>query len=216
MALKKPVKMKRLITISAIIVFSATLAHGQYSSFGLKAGLNFTSLPDEINGATSEYIISAFADSFTGYHLGGVALFVFRGGFFQPELLYSQTGRDMRLEFIEPQQEDEYFTQKYSHLVLPLFGGAKFGSLKLGAGPVFSYLLNDWNDLGIEDEFQMELNKLTLGYQLGGGLQLGNLMLDFKYEGNLTKFGEGVTIGGETIKFDTRPHQFILSLGLLF
>ncbi|MEE4176890.1 MAG: outer membrane beta-barrel protein [Bacteroides sp.] len=208
--------MKRYILISAILVFSVTLVHGQYTSFGLKAGLNFKSLPSEQNGSTSDYIISAFSDSYTGYHVGGVAFFVFRGGFFQPELLYTQTGRDMRLEYIQPQQEDEYFTQMYSHLVLPLFGGAKFGSLKIGAGPVFSFLVNNWNDLGIEDDYQQELNKLTLGYHLGAGLELGNLMLDFKYEGNLTRFGEGITIGEETINFDTRPQQFILSLGLLF
>lgn len=208
--------MKRYFFILVISAFTMTLAHGQGTSFGLKAGLNFSSLPSTETGETSDYIISAFSDSYAGYHVGGMALFVFRGGFFQPELLYTQTGRDMRLEYIEPQQEDEYFTQKYSHLVMPLFGGAKFGALKIGAGPVFSFLVNDWNDLGIEDDFQQELEKLTLGYQLGAGLQLGKLMLDFKYEGNLTKFGEGVTIGEQTISFDTRPHQFILSLGLLF
>lgn len=208
--------MKRFFLISAILVCLAPLAHGQYTSFGLKAGLNFTSLPSEQNGSTSDYIVSAFSDSYTGYHVGGVALFLFRGGFFQPELLYTQTGRDMRLVFIESDQEDEYFTQKYSHLVMPLIAGAKFGALKIGAGPVFSFLINDWNDLGIEEELSQELKKLTLGYQIGAGLQLGNLALELKYEGNFTEFGEGITIGGETIKFDSRPHQLILSLGILF
>jgi hypothetical protein len=208
--------MKRLILFFALVVFATGVALSQSSSFGIKAGLNFSSLPSTETGTTSDYIVSAFSDSYTGYHLGVTGLFVFRGGFFQPDLLYTQTGRDMRLEFLETEQEDEYFQQKFSHIVLPLHAGAKFGPLKLGAGPVFSFLINDWNDLGVAVELEQNLNRLTLGYQLGAGLQLGSLMLDFRYEGNFTKFGDEISVGGQTINFETRPHQFILSLGLLF
>jgi hypothetical protein len=208
--------MKRLILFFALGVFATGPALSQSSSFGIKAGLNSTSLPSTQTGSTSDYIVSAFSDSYSGYHFGVTGLFVFRGGFFQPDLLYTQTGRDMLLEFLETEQEKEYFQQKFSHIVLPLHAGAKFGPLKIGAGPVFSFLINDWNDLRTKVEFEQNLNRLTLGYQLGAGLQLGSLMLDFRYEGNLTKFGEGVFVGGQTINFETRPQQFILSLGLLF
>lgn len=206
--------MKRLILFVALGVLATGVALSQ--SFGIKAGLNFTNLPSTETGSTSDYIVSAFSDSYTGFHLGVTSLFVFRGGFIQPELLYSQTGRDMRIEYLISEEEDEYFQQKFSHIVLPLQAGAKFGPLKIGAGPVFSYLINDWNDLKADVELENILNRLTLGYQLGAGLQLGSLMLDFRYEGNLTKFREGITIGGQNINFDTRPQQYILSLGLLF
>jgi len=208
--------MKRTFLILAIIMLTGGgILHAQ-SSFGLKAGLNFASLSSTETGETPDYTIDAFSDAYTGFHVGVTGMFVFRGGFFQPELLYTQNGRDMRLGFTSIEDEDEYFVHKYSHLVLPLHAGAKFGALKIGAGPVFSFLINDWNDLGVDVEFDQNLNKFTLGYQLGAGLQLGNLILDFRYEGNFTQFGDGITLGGQTIGFDTRPQQFILSLGLLF
>ena len=208
--------MKRLFLTSVLLVLIFFSSQGQNFNLGLKAGFNFSSLPAEVTGTTPDLSLTAFADAYTGYHVGAMAIYVFRGGFIQPELLFTRTGRDMQLEYTNPQQEEKYFTQEYSHLVLPIYGGAKLGSLKIGAGPVFSYLVNDWNDLGIEEDFEQELQKLTVGYHLGAGLQLGNLMLDFKYQGSLTKFGDGVTLGGQNINFDTRPKQFILSLGLLF
>lgn len=208
--------MKRLIVIATILFFTAGYSVAQQNSFGLKAGLNFSSLPSTQMGATTDYIVSAFDDSYTGYHLGLFGIFVFRGGFFQPELLYTQTGRDMRIEFVSLEQEDEFFVQKYSHLVLPLHAGAKFGAFKISGAPVFSFLINNWNDLGIEESFEANLNKLTLGYQIGAGLQLGNLLLDLRYEGNFSKLGEGVSVGGQNIQFDTRPQQFIISLGFKF
>ncbi len=208
--------MKRLILIFAIFFFVAGNLQAGNPSFGLKAGLNFSSLPSNISGASPDYIVSSLSDSYTGYHVGIFGQFVFGGGFFQPELLYTQNGRDMLVEFVAPAQEDEYFVEKFSHLALPLHIGIKLGPIKVSAAPVFSLLINNWNDLGLENDFASNFNNVTMGYQLGAGLQLGSLMLDFRYEGNLTNFGEGVTIGGQTIQYDTRPHQFILSLGFSF
>jgi hypothetical protein len=208
--------MKRFIILLAAIIISATATQAQNRVFGLKGGLNFASLPATMNGSTPEFSLSAFSDSYTGYHAGIFGMFVFRGGFFQPELIYTQTGRDMRIEFLGSEQDDEYFTQKYSHLVLPLHAGAKFGAFKVSAAPVFSYLVREWNDLGQDLNFQAIMNELTLGYQLGAGFHLGGLVLDFRYQGNFTKFGEGFNIAGQPIKFDNNPSQYILSLGIMF
>lgn len=208
--------MKRLILISALLFLVAGHLQARNPSFGLKAGLNFSRLPSTISGASPDYIVSSLSDSYTGFHVGLFGQFVFGGGFFQPELLYTQNGRDMHVELVAPAQEDGYFVEKFSHLVMPLHVGAKLGPIKLSAAPVFSLLINSWNDLEIDQDFASTLSKLTLGYQLGAGLQLGSLMLDFRYEAGLTKFGDGVTIGGQTIKYDTRPHQYILSLGFRF
>ncbi len=208
--------MKRSVIVLAIIMLAGGNLLLAQPRFGLKAGLNFASLSSTETGETPSYTIDAFSDSYTGFHVGVTSMFIFRGFFFQPELLYTQNGRDMRLGFSAEETDDEYFVHKYSHLVLPLHAGAKFGPLRIGVGPVFSYLINNWNDLDVEVEFEQDLNKLTMGYQLGVGLKLGKLILDFRYEGNFTQLGEGVTIGDQTIGFDTRPQQFILGLGLLF
>lgn len=208
--------MKRLILLSFILLFAAGQINARNPSLGLRAGLNFSSLPNTLTGATPEYIVSAFSDSYTGFHLGLFGEFIFGGGFFQPELLYTQNGRDMRVAFPETTQDDQYFVEKFSHLVLPLHLGIKLGPIKLSGAPVFSMLINSWNDLDLGTTFESNLSKVTIGYQLGAGLQLGSLSLDFRYEGNLTKLGDGVTIADTTIPFDTRPIQYILSLGFKF
>ncbi|HSV75584.1 MAG TPA: hypothetical protein VLH37_00985, partial [Bacteroidales bacterium] len=111
--------------------------------------------------------------------------------------------------------QPNHFTQNYSHLAMPIHVGMNLGPIKLGGGPVFSFLLNQWNDLD-DMSFDQAMNRLTLGYQLGAGLKLGKLIVDLRYEGSFNNLGTGVTVGGQTIEFDNRPRQFILSLGLLF
>ena len=57
----------------------------------------------------------------------------------------------------------------------------------------------------------------VFGYQLVAGIDiLKKITFDFKYEGNLSKLGEGITLGGSDFKFDQRNPQFIFSLGIFF
>ena len=65
-------------------------------------------------------------------------------------------------------------------------------------------------------DIEQEFSAATLGYQAGVGLELANLLVDVKYEGNLSKLGDGVTIAGRDYSFDQRMSQWILSVGFLF
>jgi hypothetical protein len=191
------------------------------SGFGLRAGLNFSSLPsrEEVqldNGSR----IYALSDSYTGFHLGVMGNLVLPGFFIQPELLYVNTGRQMKIEFPDLPEffdmEHEYYTEELHHLALPVIIGIKIGPLKLGVGPVFSLLLDNTNNAKAIDHLVHEYKNATVGYQALAGIQLGSLILDLKYENNLTNYGQGITIGGNEFAFDPRPQQFIVSLGLLF
>lgn len=207
--------MKRILFVLLFMVSSITLVHSQIASFGLKGGLNFSSIPDLQRGSTPNHTVSSLTDAYTGFHLGVVGFFRLPGFFLQPELLYTQNGRYMVLTPTATPTQPNHFTQNYSHLAMPIHVGMNLGPIKLGGGPVFSFLLNQWNDLD-DMSFDQAMNRLTLGYQLGAGLKLGKLIVDLRYEGSFNNLGTGVTVGGQTIEFDNRPRQFILSLGLLF
>jgi len=62
--------------------------------------------------------------------------------------------------------------------------------------------------------FHSSLN-LVLGWVLRAGVDLGKrIALDLKYEGNFSKLGNGVVIGGNTYKFDSRNRQWIFGIGI--
>lgn len=110
------------------------------------------------------------------------------------------------------------FTPIYSHLDLPLCLGLDFGFFRLGAGPVFSLLLDQTRGhlslLDLGESIVFHYKDASLGYQLMAGFQLGTVSLDIQYRGNLSGFGEKIRVGSQDFDFHTKPHQLIISLGL--
>ncbi|GAH15956.1 unnamed protein product, partial [marine sediment metagenome] len=55
--------------------------------------------------------------------------------------------------------------------------------------------------------YEEKYKSATFGYQAGVGIDiLKKVTFDFRYEGNLNKLGDGMTIGGEDFNFDSRPN----------
>ena len=202
-----------LLTFILIALFS-TNALG--SGIGVRGGLNFSSLPSTSQIVHEGTTIESLPDSYTGFHFGLVGYLSLLNFFVQPELLYTQTGQEMAVSLADGQVMD-YFSNTYSHLSIPVIGGTSFGPLRVGIGPVLSVLLDSKqgipNIMGEDLDFQN--NNATVGFQAMAGVKIGNLMLDLKYEGNLSRLSDGISIGDTPVDFDTRPRQFIISLGLL-
>lgn len=140
-----------------------------------------------------------------GYHVGA---FVRMGGnslYIQPEVLYTNTGGEIR----ETQGADQKtYEASFNRLDVPLMVGFKMANVfRIQAGPVASFLLNsDFSDEMTSPDYKDS----TVGYQAGIGLDIANMILDLKYEGSLSKQAESVA-GFAT---DQRQNQLILSLGL--
>jgi len=134
----------------------------------------------------------------------------------QPEALLSSTGGEVR---VSDATTSTVTKQRFTKLDIPVLIGTKLGPIRLGIGPVASVMLNkpadaiDFSGTSVESKY----HKATFGYQVGAGIDLGkHIAIDLKYEGNLSKLGNGVVIGGNNYKFDSRTHQWILGLGLFF
>jgi hypothetical protein len=207
--------MKKLVFLCFLLVMgSQSIARN--AKFGIKGGMYFSTLPHEISTNINSSTLIALHESNTGYHLGLVGSFVFPGFFIQPEILFTGTGHYMQFQSEEISDAEEFFTQKFRHLSAPLLLGMKVGPLKIGAGPVFSLLLNQYNDSDRFSDIQINMKDATVGYQLGVGLQFGSILLEGRYESGLSKYGDGVSVGDQHFDFDMRPRQMILSIGLLF
>ena len=79
------------------------------------------------------------------------------------------------------------------------------------AGPVYTYALSKSEDLsgnfnGAIADFG-HYNNSTLGFQAGGGVDIGPITADLRYEGGLTKINPD---------FGQKQHLWALSVGFKF
>ena len=183
--------------------------------FGIRGGISSSSIKlKEFD--TPDYLLD-YKSSQVGFHFGAIAQLELGMFVLQPELLFSTVRTDLSFTDLTVAEPTEKIgKQSFNKLDLPIIAGVKFGPLKLQAGPVASVVLGSKSDLLEENGVNQAYKGMTIGYQAGIGLELSALLLDVKYEGNLSKFGDGITIGGESINFDQRINQLILSLGFLF
>lgn len=195
--------MKNLFLAAMLLIGGYTMAQ---SSFGIKGGLNY--------GATGEYrtisegvedVMTIEGENNTGYHLGFFGRFGVLGFFLQPEIIYTRLNTDYDLF--------QYTIQKIDAPVL--VGVNVFGPVNIKAGPSFQYILN--NDLEDSNLRISEVeNEITLGYQLGAGINIGRVGLDIRYEGAFTENTAFSDTANENFSIDSRPSQWIFSAAYSF
>ena len=211
--------MKRTAFIFILLMSISTLSMAQIK-FGVRGGVSSSSIKvdQEIGSSAEDYWYDLQSgDAMIGYHIGAMMRVTFFGLFVQPELLFSSTGGEVNVTNLKTSIESIEF-QTYKKIDIPVMAGFKLGPARLQAGPVASFTLNSepvLKDLiaRVEEDFKTA----TFGYQAGVGIDLLKfLAIDLKYEGNLSKIGDGISIGNFDASFDTRNPQIILSLGFMF
>lgn len=194
-------KIKNLFVI-ALIFFTVGTVSAQEFSIGPRVGLSQGNV--EVNGERFSK-----GNSKMGYHVG---LFARLGGNFiylQPEVLYTNTGGEFK-ESVQGMGDVKY-EATFNRLDVPVLVGLKFADFfRIQAGPVASFLLNSDVTQDVGNASLPDYKKSTLAYQAGIGVDVGNMILDLKYEGPLGDVSERVA-GFST---DQRQNQLILSLGI--
>ncbi|WP_332911452.1 outer membrane beta-barrel protein [Algoriphagus boritolerans] len=123
--------------------------------------------------------------------------------FVQPELLFTQTSG----KFLNNGDE---FKAEFNRLDIPVMVGMRFLKvLRLQAGPIASLNINSKLKEAGSTVSDAEFKNATLGYQAGVGLDLGNLSIDGRYEGGLSKWTENIG----SFNTDNRINQWVLSVG---
>ncbi len=196
--------MKKLVLIILVSLTSLSL-YAQKNGVGIKAGLSSTQVDFE-----GEQLVPNGAQM--GYHVGVFARFGGVGFFVQPEVLFTQTSGKFKLELppvssISPPQ----YEAKFNRLDVPVMAGFRMLKvIRIMAGPIASFNIDSsLKDAGTTVQ-NIDFKKATLGYQTGVGVDLGNLSIEGKYEGGLSRFTENV--GSYTA--DNRLNQWVLSVGI--
>ncbi len=211
--------MKQKVLLLSVLLcgFIALPAEAQLK-FGIRGGVNSANFSMK-EFAHTDYKIDYASSTEVGFHFGAIGQLKIVNFVVQPELLFSTAKMDVLLTDLNPGDPDytpESDVVKFNKLDVPIIAGFKLGPVKLQAGPVATVMLNSKSDLLEKNGIEQAYKGATFGYQAGVGLELSSLLLDVKYEGSLSKFGDGVTIGGQDFAFDQRMSQWILSLGFLF
>ncbi len=208
---------KVFLLLIAISLFAAANAQ---IKFGVKGGISSSTIKmDDIITVTQgvdEYSLEGIKSGTVGFHAGLMTQVTFFGVFIQPELYFSSTGGDVEVTNLIT-QDVNIRKMEFKKLDIPVLVGFKFGPARVNAGPVASIIIDSKADLIDEAGYEEKFKGASFGYQAGVGLDLlKTISLDIRYEGNLSKLGDGVNIEGEDFEFDSRNPQFIFSLGIFF
>ncbi|MBN1116810.1 MAG: PorT family protein [Bacteroidales bacterium] len=196
--------------LAFLLIFGIMMVGTSYAQIklGIRGGLNF----DKVKMIEQPDNYKLVYDNGMGFHFGLTSQIEVLGLFVQPELLFSTLTNDVTLDDLSASGVDKIGKQRFNKVDVPVLAGVKFGTLKLGAGPVFTKIVSSKSQVLDENVRR----SATVGYQLGAGFDFDKFNIELRYEGNLSKYGTGVKIGTSTYDFDHRMNQLILSTALYF
>jgi len=204
--------MKKVIILLLISVMSIP-AFSQIK-FGLKAGAATATVPTyDLSTGTNN--IQALKDAAWGFHAGLFIRLSLLGIYLQPEAVFATNTYEYNVTTVSG---TDLMKQTFNKLEVPVLLGFKLGPIRLNAGPAAAIQIGSPKALIDDPNFEEMYRGATFGYQAGVGIDLfKKLTLDARYGGSLSgKFGDAVTIGGQTFQLDQRQPSFILSVGLMF
>lgn len=205
---------KILLAAAGLLIISTVYGQDKFLRIGPKIGVSSTNLnvKDNISDIRMEN-----GEAKLGFHVGAFARISVAGFYIQPEALYTSAGGRVLIDSINSPNQvlKNYSLNKFD---VPVMVGAKFANfIRFQVGPVFSMILNQDAKEDVKGSFS-EIGEnwkdASVGYQVGLGFDIGDIILDLKYEGNLSKVSDKINIGGNSFNSDFRNRQLILSLGI--
>jgi len=186
--------MKKYLLSAALLIAISFSTKAQFS-LGIKGGVNYSTINSDNlrSSSVAGYQAGAFA------RLGG-------GVYLQPEVYVSSTGGEFH------SSDNNYSGNvKFTNLNVPVLLGLRFGpknlNLRVMAGPVYtSVLSSNQNFSSIASSFANNgsYKNSTIGYQAGGGVDLGSITADLRYEGGFSDINSS---------YGQRQHLWALSIG---
>ena len=195
--------MKKFL-FALIFALGATQAFSQ-NGIGIKAGLSSTKLDFD----SKEFVPT---DAQTGYHIGLFGRFGGAGFFVQPELLFTQTKGQFAFvpNGVTGSSAPQNYEAQFNRLDIPVMAGFRFLKvMRVMAGPIASININSELKNAPDNIGEADFKSATFGYQAGLGVDIGNLSVEGKYEGGLSKVTDNIG----AYSTDNRINQWVLSVG---
>ena len=189
------------------LAFAFSQSSNAQIAFGVKGGINYNS--NSIKNASEDVFDGA--KSKTGYHAGIWLRFKIPviGFYLRPELVY--TNLENEVNYSNGTSSAKTTTYSFQKIDIPVLLGKKiFGVGNIYAGPSFQYILD--SDFNINDISDVKGDGFTVGIQFGGGIELGKLGIDVRWERAFSGIESTFLDGTTNVSFDTRVNQVIIGL----
>jgi hypothetical protein len=210
-------KMKKVIMVFLLAGLS-TFGFSQIE-FGVKAGLSSFDLAArgiDFNQGKAYYKLQ-FRNADYGHHLGVYTRATLLGVFIEPSLIFNSNRINYTLdEYSERGIFDKVLSERYFNLSLPVVAGIKLGLFRLYGGPVANIHITKSSDLWDIQGYSDKIKTATYGYQAGIGINVWKLRFDLGYEGNLSNFGDHITIDGVRYNFDEKASRVLMTMSYRF
>jgi len=211
--------MKNYLFFLVVLLFSYS-ANAQVT-LGIKGGINTTSIkPEEleiVNLEDAKKFGISVKDADYGMHFGFYVQAQMGKFIFRPEFLFNSNKVNYNVkEFGIGNIVSTVKSETYQYLDIPVMMGAKFGALRLMAGPVGHVFINSKSELKDLSGYAQKFNDMTYGYQVGVGLDAGRISIDGRYEGNFNRASDHFSFFNHNYHFSTTPSRFLISVGFRF
>ena len=200
-----------LVVALTVLTGGVAAAQDQPAAVGVKAGMNFSNLNFEGDGATVNL------DQRKGF-VGG--LFVVWPATsrvaLQTEALYSQKGAQMEEDGASGKIKLDYVdVPVLARFSSPVSGGTSF---HVFAGPSFSFRVSAKAESSFEDEDESEdidddVERFDLGFVAGAGLEFGRFVVDGRYTWGLSNINKNKD---ETDDVKIKNRVFAVMAGIRF
>jgi hypothetical protein len=216
--------MKKLL-IALLMISFATVASAQ---IGVKAGVNFANMVFEED---EQSIQDLTKDGLVGL-TGGVSFIIPLGGnlfALQPEVLYTRKGSQRNYTVLGEEYSNKLM---YNYIDVPILLRVSLGNtygeslgIYLNGGPYLGFVLSGKSENetpfgNTETEFTFDdednQSRLDYGLSLGGGITIGNLFLEARYNHGINNLLDD-DANNNNDNFDKLQHRgFALTAGLIF
>jgi len=102
--------------------------------------------------------------------------------------------------------------ERYQMLDIPILLGYQYRNFKFILGPSGHLFLGRQSTLKDLGDFTSSIKRFTYGYELGIGYQYNKIMLDFRFVGNMSRFGDGLLINTKKHYFTDIPPSLMITL----
>lgn len=205
---------KKLLFLLFVLAFAKGNASLAQFTIGIKGGVNVSQLKTDFKSQSFGDNLQQSLDTKTGY-VGGVYVRIGSKFFVQPEFIFSAKGGSVNILKGGTTSTSQTVAIEYTNFDIPVMIGFKVGPLRLNAGPMASFKISDKGldealkaySSNVEESFK----NASYGYQAGGGVDIGALSLDVRYEGSLSE-----VTGNKfnNINFTQKGNLWQLTLGL--
>lgn len=210
----------RIFLLLPLLLLSAGSVSAQFA-FGLKAGLTteaFAGHELSVSGSGLSDLTAKASAADYGVQAGlffrvplGERLFL------QPEFTFNTNTAVFSFEGTNGGEIiNDVVKERYNHLDVPLLLGYQLGILKFQGGPVGHFYFGEDAGIFSSEGWDSAMESFNIGYALGGSLDIGQITVDLRYDGNFSRFGQSFSIGEQTFAVDEAARRWIATIGYRF